>query len=118
MAMAVAVGATFVVAWSWYWSTRVYTDLRPVTVDAVRRKIEAALPPGSSMEDVKSWLAAEELGASEIFDEGRRKFGILAGKRLPSDNWLGFYDCLELDFYFDSDGKLEREDVRIVSTGS
>jgi hypothetical protein len=118
MAMAIAAGELLLVGWSLYWSTRVYTDPRPAAVDAVRRKVEAALPPGSSREDVKSWLAAEELPASEVIYEDSRRFAILAGKRLPSDNWLGFYDCLELEFSFDSDGNLEREFVRIVSIGS
>jgi hypothetical protein len=116
--IAVAAVATFVVGWSLYWSTRVYTDTRPAAEDAVRRKLEAALPPKASRDNVKIWLAAEGFSSSDIFDGGDRLVGIQAGKRLSSDNWLGFYDFLDLYFYFNADGKLERQDVRIISTGT
>ncbi len=114
----VALILSALVFWFSYWSTKVWTDPTPTAEEAVRRRMEAALPLGSTREEVKTWLASERMAVSEIAEPGQPATGLQAGKRLPSDNWLGFYDFLEMEFHFNNDGLLTGETARIAHVGS
>ena len=78
---------------------------------AIRRKVAEALPLGSTKEQVETWLKGQGLPYGNLVDVAHDKF-VGFGVRTPYTKQYVSGE-VRMEFHFDDDGKLVKEDVDI-----
>jgi hypothetical protein len=111
-----AVGVLVALVWGVpaYFDGHIIPRLNPAGADeaALKRKVAAALPPGSTRTQVEAWLKSPGIPYGDILDVKSDK-AVGVGTRQPYSDWLGETGFVSLDFYFDDDGKLTKTYVRV-----
>jgi len=90
-------------------------EVRAADEKALREQVAAALPLGSTVEQVEAWASRESTYHGRITDLKGHFHGIGAEK--PYSNWvtrwMGASAEVRMEFHFDKDGKLSRRDLSI-----
>lgn len=86
----------------------------PIATDdaALKRRVAAALPLGSTREQVESWLKAQGYPRSDIVDVASGK-SVGIGCVMPYPNTVGLPGDIRIEFHFDKNDKLDDETVYI-----
>jgi hypothetical protein len=83
----------------------------PGDEDAARWRVATALPLGSTKAQVVTWLASEGVRADRIWTGADCCAQVYAEQ--PYSSWLGYSGDVQMEFYFDGDGRLVRRLVAI-----
>jgi hypothetical protein len=116
--LAAVISAAVVSLWLWHWQKLHGTATHPLTVEGVRKKLEQALPVGSSRAAVESYLDSESIPHSYLDDskfpsERRVELALIRG----TSQSLFVRGDIQIRFRFDQSGRLLDYSVQELFTG-
>jgi hypothetical protein len=116
--LAAVVTAAAVSLWIWHWQKVNSTPTHPLTVEALRKKLDQSLPVGSSRAAVESYLDSQSIPHSYLDDskfpsERRVEIALIRG----TSQSLFVRGDIQIRFRFDPSGRLLDYSLQELFTG-